>query len=269
MLEIFQYEFMQRAFLAGLLISILTPILGSFIVARKASMLSDTFAHTALAGVGLGLLLNFNPILGALGVLVFAALGIERIIEKSRLSTDAIQAIFLSGGLALAVLLTHLQDSATIGFKAYLFGSLLTVKWDEVALLFLALVVVSIIIYRSYWALLLISVNEALAKAKGLKTNLYKTLLSLLTAVIVALSLKIVGALLVGALIVVPVLTAAQFTKSFKQTLVFSVICSVVFVFIGLLASYYLDVPSGSSIVLLSIICFILSLPINSLRKNS
>ncbi|MFT7184372.1 MAG: zinc transport system permease protein [Oceanicoccus sp.] len=267
MLEIFQYEFMQRAFIAGLLISILTPMLGAFIVARKASLLSDTFAHTALAGVGLGLLLDFNPILGAAGVAVIASLGIERIIEKSKLSNDAIQAIFLSGGLALAVLLTHLQDSATIGFKAYLFGSILTVTWVEVWLLLGALVGMSLVIYKSYWPLLLISVNEPLAKAKGIKTNFYKTLLSLLTALIVSLSLKIVGALLIGALIVLPVLTAAQFAKSFKQTLIGSVISSIVFVFTGLILSYFLDVPSGSAIVLFSIACFILSLLMKNIVK--
>ena len=267
MLEILQYEFMQRAFIAGLLISVLTPMLGSCIVARKASLLSDTFAHTALAGVGLGLLFNFSPILGAAGVAAIASLGIERIIEKSKLSNDAIQAIFLSGGLALAVLLTHLQDSSTIGFKAYLFGSLLTVTWTEVLLLLGALVGVSLILYKSYWPLLLISVNEPLAKAKGINTNFYKTLLSLLTALIVSLSLKIVGALLIGALIVLPVLTAAQFAKSFKQTLILSVFCSAIFVSSGLVLSYFLDVPSGSSIVLLSILCFIVSLLLRSVSR--
>jgi len=267
MLEIFQYEFMQRAFIAGLLISILTPMLGSFIVARKASLLSDTFAHTALAGVGLGLLLDFNPILGALAVALVASLGIERIIEKSRLSNDAVQAIFLSGGLALAVLLTHLQDSATIGFKSYLFGSLLTVTWSEVLFLLITLLGMMAVIYKSYWPLLLISVNEPLAKSKGIKTNFYKTLLSVLTAVVVALSLKIVGALLVGALIVIPVLTASQFAKSFKQTLILSIVSGFIFVQAGLILSYFLDVPSGSSIVLLSILGFVIALVIKSFKR--
>ena len=268
MLEIFHYEFMQRAFIAGFLISVLTPMLGAFIVARKASLLSDTFAHTALAGVGLGLLLNFSPILGAAGVAIVAALGIERIIEKSRLSNDAIQAIFLSGGLALAVLLTHLQDSATIGFKAYLFGSLLTVTWIEVLLLLVAALGMSIVIYKSYWPLLLISVNEPLARAKGIRTNFYKTMLSLLTALVVSLSLKIVGALLVGALIVLPVLTAAQFAKSFKQTLLGSVLASMIFVFAGLATSYFLDVPSGSAIVLFGIASFIVALLFRTLTLD-
>lgn len=259
MLEIFQYEFMQRAFLAGFLISILTPLLGSFIVARKASMLSDTFAHVALAGVGMGLLLDFSPILGAVVVAMISSLGIERIIEKSKLSQDAIQAVFLSGGLALAVLLTHLQDSASIGFKSYLFGSLLTVTWSEVLILLAALIGIGIIIYKSYWSLLLISVSEPLAKAKGININFYKTLLSLLTAFIVALSLKIVGALLIGALIVLPVITASQISKSFQATLIRSIAISVVFVFTGLSLSYFLDVPSGSAIVLFSIFGFLVA----------
>ena len=195
-----------------------------------------------------------------MGVGLISAFGIEKIIEKSRLSNDAIQAIFLSGGLALAVLLTHFQDSAAIGFKAYLFGSLLTVSWLEVALLTGSLLAVSAIIYHSYWALLLITVNEPLAKVKGINVSRYKTLLSLLTAFVVSLSLKVVGGLLIGALIVLPVLTAAQWVKSFRGVIQASIMVSIFVVFAGLVTSYYIDVPSGSAIVLFGIALFLVAL---------
>jgi len=257
--DFLQYDFLQRAFLAGIIISLLAPLLGTFIVARKTSLLSETFAHTSLAGVGMGLLFSFDPIYGAVGIALIAAIGIEKITDKSKLSHDAIHAIFLSGGLALAVLLTHLQSSATISFETYLFGSLLTVTWTEVLLLSATLITVASTIYISFWQLTLISFNESLAKAKGIKTNRYKYILSILTALVVSLSLKIVGGLLIGALIVVPVLTASQFAKSFRTTLILSTFFSLIFVISGLLLSYFLDVPSGSSIVLLSIFCFLLS----------
>lgn len=260
MIDILQYDFMQRALVAGLLISLLAPILGTFVVAGKSSLLSDTFGHTSLAGIGFGLLLSFEPVYGAIGFSILSAFGIEILIRKSRMSNDAIHAVFLSGSLALAVLLTHLQNSASIGFENYLFGSLLTVSRTDIYLLIIALIVVCTCIYVFYWKLILTMFNEQLGKAKGLNVRRYKILLSVLLAFTVALSLKTIGGLLIGALIVLPVITARQFTRSFTSTLYVSVAFSVLFVFSGLIVSTIIDVPSGAVIVLIGIMCFACSL---------
>lgn len=260
MLDILQYEFMQRAIIAGLLISLLAPILGTFVVAGKSSLLSDTFGHTSLAGIGLGLLLSFEPVYGALGFSILSAFFIEMLIRKMKISNDAIHAVFLSGSLALAVLLTHLQSSASIGFENYLFGSLLTVSMTDIYLLVIALIVVCTCIYFFYWQLVLTMFNVQLGQAKGINTKMYKMLLSVLLAVTVALSLKTIGGLLIGALIVLPVITARQFTHSFSSTLFVSVIFSFFFVFSGLIVSTLIDVPSGAAIVLIGIASFACSL---------
>jgi len=260
MLDILQYDFMQRAMIAGVLISLLAPILGTFVVAGKSSLLSDTFGHTSLAGIGLGLLLSFEPVYGAIGFSILSAFAIEILIRKIKISNDAIHAVFLSGSLALAVLLTHLQTSSSIGFENYLFGSLLTVSLTDIYLLVAALIIVCTCIYFFYWQLILTMFNEKLGQAKGINTKIYKMLLSILLAVTVALSLKTIGGLLIGALIVLPVITARQFTTSFSSTLFTSVIFSFLFVFSGLIISTLLDVPSGAAIVIIGIICFLCSL---------
>ncbi len=255
--------------MAGFLISLLAPILGTFVVAGKSSLLSDTFGHSALAGIGCGLLFSFDPVYGAIGASIIAALGIELLIQKTKVSNDAIQAIFLSGSLALAVLLTHLQSSASIGFENYLFGSLLTVSITDIYLLLIALLIVSISIYLLYWKFILVMFNEQLAKAKGLNTRAYKIYLSVLLAITVALSLKTIGGLLIGALIVIPVLTARQFSRSFKSTLFVSIFMSFLFVFAGLIASTIIDVPSGAAIVLIGIVCFLFSLLITRSKTRT
>ncbi len=254
------YAFFRRALMAGAMIAVLAPLMGSFIVARKASLLTDAFAHTVLAGVGLGFLMGFDPLWGALGAAVLAGIGMERLIEKSRLSHDAIQAVFLSGGLAFAVLLTHFQKSATVSFESYLFGSLLTVRPGELWLLLGTLVTIATAVGLLYWKWLALAFNEDLAQASGMNARLLKTLMSLMTAVTVALSLKVVGGLLVGALIVIPVLTARQFAASFRGAFFTAIGFSLASVLGGLILSYYFDLPSGSAIVLLSIALFGLSL---------
>ncbi len=260
MFDFFQYDFMVRAILGGLMISILAPMLGVFMVARKESLLSDTFAHVALTGVGLGLLFGFNPILGAIGVALVSGLGIEFTLNKSRLSRDAIQSLFLSGGLALAILLAHLNTSARTNFDTYLFGSLLTVQALELWLLLGTLILMSLFTYLFYWQWVTLSLSESLAQASSLNARRLNRMLLMLSALVVALSLKIVGGLLIGALIVIPVLTATQYSKSFKQTLTLSILISVIAMFVGLMFSYYVDVPTGSTIVLVNILFFLIGL---------
>ena len=259
MFDFLTYTFMQRALLAGVLVGISTPLLGVFVVARRSSLITDTFAHVALAGVGLGLLLEWDPILSALGLSLLMSIGLERLMERSKVGVDALQAMFLSGGLALAVLFTSLKSSAGMGLDQYLFGSLLTVNVHELWILGICASTVFLTVWKLYPALLALSFNENLAHVGGFRVRRMKTIFGLLLAFTIALSLKIVGGLLIGALMVIPVLTAGQFAKSFKGTLFCSVGVSLISVVAGILISYFMDIPSGSSIVLINIVFFLLS----------
>lgn len=259
MFDFFDYSFMTRALVAGMLIGAIAPLLGTFLVARRSSMLTDTLSHTALAGVGVGVLLGVSPVLGAILVSILAAAGIEKIVTRGKLSTEAVHALFLSGGLALAVTLISLSNSA-ISFETYLFGSITTVTEQDIILLTILTIISFLGITAFWWPLVTLAFNEELAEASGQRIKLLKTGLGVLAALTVSVSLKIVGGLLIGALMVIPVLAALQMANSFKSTVVLAILFAEASVVIGLFLSYWLDTPSGSTIVLISILMFFIAL---------
>lgn len=257
---------MTRALIAGMLIAVSAPTLGVFLVARRSSLLTDTLSHTALAGVGLAYLLGFSPILGALFVSILASNSIEKIITKSKLSTEAVHALFLSGGLALAVILMSFSTSP-ISFETYLFGSVATVDVTDLWLLAGTTLITIIGVSLFWWSLVSVALNEELAEASGVKVKSIKIGLAALAAITVSLSLKIVGGLLIGALMVVPVLSAMQLCKSLRSTLLVGIAFAEGAVLIGLFLSYTFNIPSGPAIVLLSIFGFLMALIQRSIRN--
>lgn len=257
--EFFEYGFLLRALIAGMLIALAAPLLGTFLVARRSSMLTDTLSHVALAGVGIGVAANISPLLGATLVSMVAAASIEKIVIRGRLSTEAVHALFLSGGLAAAVTLISLSPSS-VSFDSYLFGSISTVSSHDILLLGLLTLLALLGVLCFWWPLVTLSFNEELAEASGLQVGVFKTGLAFMAALMVSLSLKIVGALLIGALMVIPVLSALQFCKSFKNTVLLAIIFAEAAALLGLYFSYQVNTPSGSSIVLTSMVLFFLCL---------
>ncbi len=262
----FEYSFMVRAFLAGSLIAIVAPLLGTFVVARNTSLIADTLAHAALAGVGVGVILGISPTLGAVAVALVAAVGIEHLMKNHRFSADAILALFLSGGLALAVALVRLKGAA-INFENYLFGSLVTVTGQEVWMLFITSLVMLGVLGTHWWSFLSLSFSEELTSTRGVPIKRLKNLLAILTGLMISQSLKIVGGLLIGAMMVIPVLTAITLCKSARSTLLVSVGFALLSVWSGLIISYYINVPSGSAIVLMNIFWFIIALLIKGFES--
>lgn len=266
MLDFFEYGFMVRALLAGILIAASAPLLGTFLVARRSSMLTDTLSHTALAGVGVGMAAGVSPLLGAILVSIVAASGIEKIVERGKLGTEAVHALFLSGGLALAVTLISISSSP-LSFETYLFGSITTVTRQDIWLLAALSGSIFFGVTLYWWPLVTLAFNEELAEASGLQVNGFKMGLGILAALTVSLSLKIVGGLLIGALMVIPVLAALQMANSFRSTVVLAVGFAEVSVISGLFFSYYANIPSGSAIVLISIAAFFISLLLKPVIK--
>lgn len=256
MSSFFEYSFMIRALLAGTLLGFVAPTLGTLVVARRSSLIADTLAHAALAGVGVGVIMGISPTWGAVLVAIVAAVGIEMLMSQTRFNTDAIMALFLSGGLALAVALITLQGTP-INFESYLFGSLVTVTSQEVwALIFSGLLVLTFVGFY-WWPLVSLSFSEELTATRGIKVRYLKWALAILTGLMVSQSLKIVGGLLIGALMVIPVLTAIPLCKSFRSTLRVSILFAVISVWTGLILSYFFNIPSGSAIVLSSVVVFV------------
>lgn len=260
--EILQYGFMQRALLAGIMIGIIAPAIGVFLVLRRLSLIADTLAHVALAGVAFGLLAGVNPALGALVIGVVGALGIERLRVSGRLFGEAALAIFLSGGLALAVVLLGLSGGFNVDLFAYLFGSVTAVQARDLWLiLVLGLVVLGAILFF-YKELFAITFDEEAARVQGVPVDALNLMVTFLAAVTVVVAMRVVGVLLTSALVVVPAVTALRLARSFRNALWVAIGTSLLAVTAGMTAAFYLDLAAGGAIVLTAIGLFALSTPL-------
>jgi zinc transport system permease protein len=266
MLELFQYGFMVRGFEAGIIIAIVAPLIGIFLVLRRYSLIADTLSHVSLAGVAIGLLFKINPLITAIIAAVVSSIAIERLRLSRRVFGESALSIFLSGSLALAIVLISFAHGFGVDLFSYLFGSITTVKQLDVYIIaFLGICVIATII-AFYKELVYVTIDEEAAKVSGIPTRFINILLIVLAAFTVALAIPIVGVLLIAALIVIPVVTALQFKRSFKQTIFIAEAISIFSVITGIIASFYLNLSPGGTIVLLTIIVF--SLVFFLFKKN-
>lgn len=254
---------MVRAFAAGALIGIIAPLMGTFLVVRRFSRLADTLAHVSLAGVAIGLLTRTDPVISAVVVAVLTAIAVEKLRESNRMFGESALAIFLWSGMAVAVVIISLARGFNVGLFSFLFGSITTVSPGDVYLIGTLGVLIILMVAIFYKELFFVSSDEELARVSGVNARAFNLILMILAAITIALSMRIVGILLIGALMVIPVITAMHFSKSFKQTLLFSVLISLISVIAGLFLSYYFDLASGGTIVLISLTIFLAGLFIN------
>ena len=254
--DFLQFGFMQRAFAAGAVMAVVCPLIGVFLVPRRLSLIADTLAHVALAGVAVGLLVGASPVLGALVVTVAGALVMERLRSRGALQGDAALAVFLSGGFALAVVLISLARGFNADLFAILFGSILTVSPADVWLISAlgALVVATILL--SYRRLFAITLHEDLARTSGVPVTALNLMLTLLTALTTVVAMRMVGVLLVSAMIVIPTLTGFALGRSFRRATSVAIVVALAAVVIGLTAAYYLRLAAGGAVVLTALLIF-------------
>jgi zinc transport system permease protein len=208
--EMLEYSFMVRALLAGLVVALVLPVLGSFLVARRYSLIADSLAHVSLAGIGAGLLLGFAPVAAAVPVTVAGALTLEWLRQHRRISGEISLAILMSSGLAVAVVLAGMAKVSNVDFNSHLFGSIATTTpGDLVALAAMGVIALGVVLLNRR-ALLHIAFDEDSARVAGYRVRLLNYVLVALTAAIVVLGLRIVGGLLIGALLVMPVVAASN-----------------------------------------------------------
>jgi zinc transport system permease protein len=257
MLEIFHYSFMIRAFLAGTMIAIIAPLIGTFLVAKRYSLMADSLAHVSLAGVALGLLFGINPIYTAIAVATLTAITIEKLRTTRGISGEVALAMFLSGGLAIAIVLIGLGKGFSVDLFSYLFGSITTVQSSDLWVIGFLGCVVLLTVCLLYKEFVSLSFDEEAAQVSGIPVTFLNLLLMILTALTVSIGMRVVGVLLIGALMVIPVVTAMQLRQSFKNTILFSILFSFLSVVSGLFLSYYLNLASGGTIVVFSLILFL------------
>ncbi|WP_410767669.1 metal ABC transporter permease [Haloferax sp. DFSO60] len=259
-LEFLEYPYMQRAYLSILCIALVGPLVGSFLVYRDLSMVGDTLAHTAFAGVAVALFLDaafdipVSPLVGALVVAVVAALLVQLLIEYTDTRSDAALAMVLTGGFALgSVLISVTGGGISVGINQYLFGSLATVSRADVGLLVAMSFVVAAAVFVAYRPLLYVTFDEVAARASRMHVRTVNTVLSVLTAFVVVSAMRIMGVILVAALLVVPVVTAAGVSKSYKQSLFVAVLAGEFAGVVGVSLAYLYGLAAGGTIVLVAI----------------
>lgn len=265
--NLFHYDFMVRGLTAGVIVAGIAPLIGIFLVLRRYSLIADTLAHVSLAGIAAGLLLGWNPVLTALGTTVGASLGIEKLRVSKKVYGESALALFLSGSLALAIVLLSLSHGLNANLFSYLFGSIVTVTAQDVWIIGILGVVVVAALGLFYKELVYVTFDEEAAKVSGVPTKFINTLLILLAALAVSLAIPIVGVLLIAALIVIPVVTALQLKKGFAGTLFWAEIISILSVVCGICISFYLDLSTGGTIVLLMLLVFGIVLGIQSTKS--
>ncbi|WP_110932335.1 metal ABC transporter permease [Paenibacillus bouchesdurhonensis] len=249
-MEILTAEFFQRALIGGLLIGITAPLIGIFLVLRRLSMIGDTLAHVTIAGVALGFLIHANPIWMGLVFAVLASFAIEKLRKAYKAYAELSIAIIMSGGVALASLFFTLG----IGYNTdVLFGSIYTLSREDLYIVGVVTLVVIAIVALFFKEFFLLTFEEDAAAVSGLPVKLLNLLITVLTALVISTAIKIVGALLVSALVTIPAACSLLIARSFKSSVIFSVIIAEIAVVSGLIMAGIWNLAPGATIVLLLI----------------
>lgn len=264
-MEMFFHGFMQRAFQATFLISLIAPVLGLFLILRRQSLMADTLSHISLAGVALGLLIGVNPTFTNILVVVVVAVLLEYLRIIYRTYSELSIAILMSVGMALALVLMGLNDNgATLSINQFLFGSIVTISVGQVWVLLGLTSIIAILYFLFRKPMYVLTFDEDTAFTAGLPVKTMSILFNVLTGVTIAVIMPIVGALLVSAIIVLPAAISMRLSKSFNGVIVIGIIIALIGMMAGLVASYELGTPPGASITL----CLILIFSITTLVKT-
>lgn len=274
--DILQFDFLRHTFLTGILIGIIAPLLGTFLVVRRLALLADALSHVTLAGIAFGLFIEkqltipfITPFYGGLGSSVIGAVLIEKLRSVYTAYQEIGIPIILSAGVGISVILISLANGFNTDLFNYLFGSVSAVSRNDFYTIIVITVIVIVVIFLFYKELLTLSFDEEHAVVSGIHAKRIHFLFIVLTALVIAASIRIVGVLLVSALMTLPVASAMRIAVSFKQLIVYSIIFAETSVIIGLVVGYYLNIPPGGTIVVTAISILLIILGWKQLTVNN
>jgi zinc transport system permease protein len=268
MFDAFQFEFMCNAMLAGLLASVACGIVGVYVVVKKIVSMSGSIAHASFGGIGLGYLLKFNPVLGAMLFALLSALTMGLVARKTKLPEDTAIGILWALGMALGVIFIGLSAGYAPDLMSYLFGNILTVPFSDILLMAGLDVIIVALAFAFYKEFLLLSFDEEFGAVVGMPVTALYLLLLCMVALTVVVLIRVVGMILVIAMLTFPAALARQFTHDIKKMMLLAVVFGMLFTFGGLWISYVLNLASGATIILLSGLVLLLSYAVTGLRSR-
>lgn len=258
-MEIFQYEFIKNAIIAAVLINIACGIVGTFVVTKRIVFISGGISHAAFGGIGLGYFLGLDPIITAIPFSILAAFGIGFIAKKTKVGEDAAIGILWAIGMSLGIIFINLTPGYAPDLFSYLFGNILTIPFSDLIIMVvldMIIIVVTILFYKEFKA---ISFDEEFSKVAGVPVDLLYFLLLGMVALSVVILIKVVGIILVIALLTIPAAICRQFTNNIKTLIFLSMSTGIILTISGLWISYILDLASGATIIIVLGIVFLLS----------
>ena len=258
LMEMFSYTFLVRAVIVGVLVSLCAALLGVSLVLKRYSMIGDGLSHVGFGTLAIATAMNAAPLTVSIPIVVLAAFLLLRISENSKIKGDAAIALISTGSLAVGVLVISLTTGMNTDVCNYLFGSILAMSKQDVALSFALAVVVLMLFFLFYNKIFAVTFDETFAQATGVRTGGYNMLIAFLTAITIALGMRMMGALLISSLIIFPALTSMRICKRFKSVTVIAAAVSVVCFFLGVVGSYLYATPTGASVVIMNIAAFLL-----------
>lgn len=256
--QMLSYEFIQRAFVGGVLVSLCAALLGVSLVLKRYSMIGDGLSHVSFGALSIAIACGFAPIKFAIPVVIVAAFLLLRLAENGRMRSDAAIAMVSASALAIGVIVTSVTTGLSTDVYSYMFGSILAMSKEDVTVSVCLSIVVIIMFVFFYHKIFAVTFDESFSKATGVKVGTYNTLISVFTAVTVVIGIKMMGAMLISSLIIFPALTSMRVFKSFLSVTVCSAVLAVINFTIGLVCSYIFSIPAGASIVVVNLAVFIL-----------
>ena len=268
LIQMFSYPFMQRALIAGVLVSLCAALLGVSLVLKRYSMIGDGLSHVSFGALAIAVALGMTPLYFSIPVVVLAAFFLLRMASHPHWNSDAAIAVMSASSLAIGIIVISRTTGMTTDVDSYMFGSVLAMSKADVALSVVLCAAVLVLFILFYHKLFAVTFDESFSRATGLKVERYNTLLAILTALTIVLGMRMMGAMLISSLVIFPALTAMRLFKSFRSVVLCSAVTSVTCFCAGLTASFVLSTPVGASVVAANLGLFLLSCLAAALRKR-
>ena len=268
-LQMFEYSFMLRAIIVGVLVALCSALLGVTLVLKRYSMIGDGLSHVGFGALCIALAMNVAPLAVSVPVVVIAAFLLLQISENSKVKGDAAIALISSTALAVGVIVTSMTTGINSDVNGYMFGGILAMSDADVIIsliLSVAVLVLYVVFYNKIFA---VTFDESFARATGTKTKMYNTLVSLLTAITIVIGMRIMGAMLISSLVIFPALTSMRVCRSFKKVVITSAVVSVVCFFTGLFLSFAYSMPAGASVVAVNAVAFAVFSVIGIIKRKA